>query len=220
LYAQLSYIYKPDNTLALAYKGGLDDSRTVAVVDLQPQTFYHSLTGGDLTYRVDQVRMGISGLWDRPNKSPVLDDSWTYQVFDDAFLLSPFLEWNNGIWGISMQRLDIFGGDAHEEGELASPTRAPLVNLYPYREANQVALLMNLHIGHGERVYTKLSYTFSEKNDFELIRWNARYRLSRLWSLFSELELIKAGPTSLSNENSIYQYANNDRFMAGAIYAF
>ena len=216
-HVQLSYLYAPDNILAIGYQGSLDLATLKGNVELQPQVFFHSLTGADITYRYEQFKFGVSGIWDRPTKDKLFDDQWSQPTFEDAILVSPFVEWNNGVWGLSVMRLDIFGGQVTEVGENLANT--PLTNLYPYQEANQIAVLGNFNLGHGERLFAKISYTQSDKNDFQMFRFNTRYRLSGLWSLFGESQILKAGPTDKNNVNDIAQFANNDRLMLGVAYA-
>jgi hypothetical protein len=115
-------------------------------------------------------------------------------------------------------RLDIYGGKVAEVGE--NQANEPLTNLYPFYEANQVSVLNNLYIGKGRRVISKVSFTQSDKNDFQLFRVNARLRLSGLWSFFGEMQMLKAGPTTDENQNELAQFVNNDRFMMGASYVF
>ncbi|MGE5086347.1 MAG: hypothetical protein ACM3MG_08625 [Bacillota bacterium] len=216
---QTSYIYKPDNVLALGYQGSLDLSTLKGSVELKPQVFYHSLTGADVTYKWDQFRLGVSGIWDRPTKEKVYDDpAWTQPVFEDAVLMSPFVEWDNGVWALNFMRLDIYGGKVTEVGE--NQANEPLTNLYPFYQANQVSVLNNWYLGKGRRLMSKLSFTQSDKNDFQLLRVNARMRMSGLWTFFGEMQLLKAGPTDQGNQNDLAQFANNDRLMLGASYVF
>ncbi|KHD88165.1 MAG: hypothetical protein OM95_10370 [Bdellovibrio sp. ArHS] len=220
LRAQMSYTYKPANQLAIGYDGNLDMAQLKGAVELQPQVFYHSLAGLDVTYKVDQVRMGVSGMFDRPNKDKIFEEQWTHPVFEDAVLLSPFIEWTNGRWGVNLQHLDIFGGDVREEGELANPNRAALMTRYPYKQAQQISLLTNYAFGKNRRLIGKLSFTHSDKNQFDLIRLSARFRLSGIWSLVGEMQMVKAGELTASNQNEIAQFVNNDRLMLGAAYVF
>lgn len=217
---QLSYTYKPANQLAIGYQGNLDVAQLKGVVDLQPQVFYHSLAGADVTYKINQWRVGLSGILDRPNKDEIFEDQWTHPVFEEALLVSPFIEWNNGRYGINFQQLDIYGGDIKEEGELANPDRASLMTRYPYKQAHQVAFLTNHTFSKNRRLMGKLSYTHSQKNAFDLIRLSTRLRLSAMWSFIGEMQMVKAEPLTAENQNEISQFVNNDRFMVGAAYAF
>ncbi|KYG63578.1 hypothetical protein AZI87_14335 [Bdellovibrio bacteriovorus] len=218
--AQLSYIYKPANQLAIGYDGNLDMAQLKGAVELQPQVFYHSLAGMDVSYKVNQVRMGVSGLYDRPNKDDIFEEQWTHPVFEDAVLLSPFVEWTNGRWGVNLQHLDIIGGDVREEGELANPDRAALMTRYPYKQAQQISLMTNYAFRKNRRLIGKLSFTHSDKNQFDLVRLSARFRLSGIWSLVGEMQMVKAGELTASNQNEIAQFVNNDRLMLGAAYVF
>lgn len=218
---QVSYIYKPTNQLAMGYEGNLDLATLKGVVKLQPQVSYHSLTGMDVSYKgKNQIRVGISGILDKPNEVEIFDDKWTHPVFEDALLLSPFIEWTQDQWGVSYQHLEIFGGEVTEKGELANPHRAPLMVRYPYQQADQVALMTNYAFRKNRRLTAKISYTHSEKNDFDLVRLNSRFRMSEMWSVMGEMQLLKAGPSTLENKNEIAQFENNDRLMLGVGYVF
>lgn len=220
LRTQLSYANKPANQLAVGYEGNLDVSKLKGAVDLQPQVFYHSLTGLDVTYRSDKFRMGLSSLLDRPNKDMTFESKWTHPVLQDALLVSPFVEWSNGSIGWSLQHLEVYGGKVSEKGDLADPKRAALMVRYPFQQAQQVAFIFNQTLGKKRRLLSKISLTHSEKNSFDLIRVSARLRLSGLWSLVGEAQLVRADMLTPENQNEIAQFVNNDRFMLGAAYVF
>ncbi|MEN0060490.1 MAG: hypothetical protein AAGB31_16740, partial [Bdellovibrio sp.] len=220
LHGQVAYSYKPSNQLAIGYEGYLNTTELRGAVNLQPQVFYHSLGGLDLAYRYHNWKWGVSGMWDRPTREEIFEEKWTHPVFEEAVLVSPFMEWNNGRWGVSLQHMEIFNGDVHEEGDLASDDRAPLMTRYPYRQAQQVALMYSGSFAKTRRWTGKVSYTHSQKNDFDLIRISSRLTLSRWWALMAEAQLVKAGELSVENQNEIAQYVNNDRLMAGVAYVF
>lgn len=220
LRAQLSYTYKPSNQLAIGYDGMLGVEQLKGAVDLQPQVFYHSLAGADVTYKWSQWRLGLSGIVDRPTKENTFDERWTHPVFQDAVLVSPFIEWSQGNWGVSLQHLEIYGGEVKEEGALANPQRAPLMVRYPYRQAQQLSLLSQINFGKNRRLLGKLSVIHSEKNAFDLIRLSTRMRLSGLWSVIGEMQMVKASPLTVDNQNEIAQFDNNDRLMLGVAYVF
>jgi len=217
---QMSYIYKPANQLALGYDGVQALGPDKSIVTLHPQVFYHSLTGADLTYKMRRMRVGLSTVYDRPNKDKVFEDEWTSPEFKDAFIYSPFVDFEMPYVTLSLQHIGMVGGEVTETGELASDKRAPLTSRYPFQEANQASLTSNFSFGKARRLSTRLSYTQSDKNDFSLIRLNARLRLSRIWSFFSEMQLVEAGEVTADNQNEIAQFANNDRFMMGVGYDF
>lgn len=217
LRAQLSYLYGPDNALALGYKGSLDLATLKGNVELKPQVFYHSLAGADVTYKINHWKLGLSAILDRPGKDKIFDSEWSQPTFEDAILVSPFIEWGDAHWAVNLMRLDVFGGAVKEVGENLANT--PLTNLYPFQQASQISVMSQFNMGHGQRLFAKMSYMLSEKNDFELIRVNSRYRLSGLWSLFGEMQLLRAGPVTKDNVNDIAQFANNDRLMLGVAYA-
>jgi hypothetical protein len=217
---QMSYIYKPSNQLALGYDGVLDLTKDKGEVNILPEVFYHSLTGADLSYAFANVRLGASAIYDRPSHDKIFDDQWTHPVFHDAFLSTEFIEMKFRFISLYVQRLDINGGDVTEEGDLADPSRRPLMIVYPFKQANEVGLRGHVSFAHFRHVEATLSYTQSDKNDFSMVKFNTQVNLSNMWSLYGEMQLINAGALTVDNQNDIAQYANNDRYMIGAAYAF
>lgn len=218
--AQLSYMYKPSNELAIGYSGLLDTSRLRGVVDLKPQVFNHSLSGFDFSHRLGMFRYGASVVMDRPQKDIEFDDKWTRPTFQDAVLASPFVELIGNRFTLSLQSLNISGGDVTEVGDMASADRAPLTMRYPFQQAVKIALDTRFVLKNQRRLSTRMSYTVSQQNDFEYVQCKVNYRLSSTWTTFAELELVRAGDLTAENQNEIAQYKNLDRFMAGAAYVF
>lgn len=220
LFFQLSHIYKPSNQLALGYDGVLDIPKDRGAVDLQPQVFYHSLSGADLSFAFSRFKLGGSVLLDRPSQDKIFDAQWTHPVFENALLSTGFLEMDMRLITFYFQRLDISGGNVKEEGELANPNRRPLMTRYPFKQANEAGIKGHLAFAKFRSLDGKISYTQSDKNDFSLIRFNSTLKLSNLWSLSAEAQLIDAGPLTADNQNDIAQFVNNDRYMIGASYVF
>lgn len=219
--AQASYMYKPSNQLALTYSGVLDTSKLVGVVDLKPIVFYETLTGLDLTERIGPWRFGVSGMIDHPQNATIdADPGYTYPTFSDAALVSPFVEWSQPAIAFTLQSLNVYGGQVTEVGDMASPDRAPLTMLFPYQQAIKATMENRFALGGPRRLNSKLSYTISDKNDFEYLQWALNYRFSWVWSIFSELELVRAGDLTASNQNEIAQYRTDDRLMMGVAYVF
>ena len=217
---QLSYMYKPSNELALGYSGVLDTSTLHGVVDLKPQVFYHTLSGLDYSQKFEHFRYGLSGVVDRPQKDLNFDPQWTHPEFSDAYLIGPFIEFTWPGITFALESLNIYGGEIHEVGDMASSDRAPLTMIYPFQQAVKASLETRFRLRGTQRLSSKLSYTISDKNDFEYLEWNTNYRFSSLWSIYSELELVRAGDLTAGNQNEIAQYRNDDRFMLGVSYVF
>lgn len=217
---QLSYVYKPMNQLAIGYEGNLDVSQLKGAVEIQPQVVYHSLVGADASYNFSRLRLGFSGLADRPNKEKVFEEQWTHPEFSDALLVSSYIEWRTNSWGLILQHLDIFGGKVTETGDLASPNRAALMTRYPFQQAQQLSVMTNYQFRQGRRLVAKLTVTHSDRNNFDLVQLSSRLRLSDLWSVFGEMQMVRAGNVTISNQNEISQFVNNDRLLIGAAYVF
>lgn len=217
---QLSYMYKPANQLALGYDGVLDIPTNSGIVDLQPAVFYHSLTGADLSYKLGHFRFGTSVTIDRPSQSKIFEDKWTHPVFEDATLWSNFIEFEMRSFKTYLQRLDITGGRTREEGDLASPNRRAMMVRYRFYQATEVGLVGQYAFSRHRRLTSGISMARSDQNDFSLVKFNGKLKLSQLWALYSELQLISAGPLTQENQNEIAQFANNDRFLVGVIYVF
>lgn len=213
---QVSYLYGPDNVLAIGYRGSFDLANMKGRVELQPQVFFHSVAGLDLSYKMAQFKVGMSGIYDHPIKEKIFDKVWSQPLFEDAFLLSPLIEWDNGMWSVGLMHLDVFGGVVHEEG--ANLANKPLTNLYPFQQADRVSVGLNINIGRSEKILFNTSYTHSSRNDFDLVKVNTKYRFANVWSLFSEAQILRAGATHKDNVNEIAEFANNDRLMLGVSY--
>jgi hypothetical protein len=218
--AQLSYMYKPSNELAIGYSGLLDTSKLRGLVDLKPQVFYHSLSGLDLSHHWGLFHYGVSAIYDRPQKDLEFDEKWTQPKFKDAMLVSPFVELISSSYSLALQALNVYGGDVSELGDLASSDRAPLTIRYSFQQAVKLSLETRYQLKSNRRLISRASYTVSDKNDFEYFQWNMNYRFSALWSGFTELELVRAGDMTPQNQNEIAQYKNLDRLMMGAAYVF
>lgn len=218
--AQFSYMYKPSNELAIGYDGLLDTGKLRGLVNLKPQVFYHTLSGLDLAHRFGSIRYGVSGVYDRPQKDIEFNERWTRPEFKDAALVSPFVEFMAPKFVVSLQSLNVYGGEVQEVGDMASADRAALTMRYPFQQAYKISLDTRHVLKNMRRLTTRVSYTLSSKNDFEYIQWGLNYRLSSLWTAFTELELVRAGELSAQNQNEIAQFKNLDRFMVGAAYVF
>lgn len=171
-----------------------------------------------MTYRRGNWNMGLSGIYDHPTNGD-FEPGFTHPIFSSSLLSTAFLEWSNTRWSFNFQYLDVFGGEVKEEGDLASPDRAPIMNRYPFTQAQQVAAMYNSSI-KGRRLMTKMMYIRSTKNEFDLVRLSARIQLSGLWSVVGEMQLVKAERVNIDNRNDIAQFENNDRLMMGAAYVF
>ena len=217
---RLSYMYKPSNELALGYAGILNTGTLRGVVDLKPVVFFHALTGIDLTHSWNGLRIGISGVLDRPQKDIEFEERWTHPQMSDAYLISPYIEYGRPDFLVSLQSLNVYGGEVRDVGDMASADRAPLTMIYPYQQAIKMTLKNRIQFRAMQQITSQVSYTASQKNDFDYVQWGLNYRLSSLWSVFSELDLLKAGDTTMANQNEIAQFKNDDRFMIGAAYVF
>lgn len=220
LNAQLSYIYKPSNQLAIGYDGNLDVGKLKGAVELKPQVFYHSLTGADVSYRIGETHFGLSAIWDNPDNNDHFDEKWTHPLFNDAMMWTPFFQWSGRFWSVSFQHLDVIGGEVTESGDLADPRRAALMVRYPFQQAEKLTLTSHHYFRKNRQVQSKLSLTHSQKNDFDLLQASARVHLSPAWSVLGEMQLVRAGIPKPDNQNTISQFVNNDRMMLGAVYVF
>ena len=219
--ARLAGVYAPMNELALGYNGALDLSTNRAVVNIQPQVVFHQVLSADLFYQTNRIRLGISGAYDQPNNQPVFPDGWTGPVYSKATLVSPFLDvlLVRG-WTVTLQRLQVWGGEVTEQGPLASPTRAPVTNRYPYQEANEVALAVDDKILDRYPASLRLSYTQSDEDDFRLIKAATKLRFGRSWSVQGEMQLVAGGDENSATGNEVTPYINNGQVQGGVGYAF
>lgn len=216
----LSYLYKPMNQLALAYDGALNIPKDRGVITIVPDVFYHTLLGADVVANSGRFRYGASGTLDKPNNEKVFAPELTVPVFTKAFLATAFLEYDSGPFLISIQRMEIFGGEISEEGKLATADRRPLMTRYSFRQANEVSGVVRRSLGKSRRFEVRGSLMGSDRGDFSLVKMYGKLSVSQLWHVFGEVQLVDAAQVSAQNQNEIAQYANNDRFMLGVSYVF
>lgn len=223
--ARGALLYKPMNELALGYDGELVIPKDRGVVQIQPKVMFHSVRTGDFAYVGSTVAAGLSVAQDVPpsekDQLKTFDEKWTVPVYSEATLISPWIDVRLAKgWKLTLQHLDVNGGEVKEVGPLADPPHAAISSRYPYTEANQIAIEMDSRLLKSRRLVMKASYMQSEKNNFQLLRWNGRLELNKMWSLQSELQLIDAGDPTLENPNTIADFRNNDRVLLGVGYVF
>lgn len=222
-YWSAAYLYKPNNQFAIAYDGyksaeELERNR----INLEPHVFYHQVASLDMAYRYARNKFGISGLYDVPenNLSLSKDVDWTYPTYKPAVVVSPFVELDLRFFMLGFSRLETFGGEIIEKGDLASPNRASISQKYPYVTANQVSVTSYLRLGKASKLVQSLSYLVGDRGEFEVFKWSPHVHLSSMWHLYAELELISADKPSIKSPNIVYNYADHDRFHLGVGYVF
>lgn len=221
--ARFAMLYKPMNSLALGYSKGIADIPTDrALVEIQPKVAYHNVRSVDFAYLGGRVSTGVSAAYDAPSKDRLFEANWNAPEYSDATLVSPWIDIRlfQG-WKLSLQRIDVFGGEVTETGPDAEASRAPINSRYAFRQANQISLEIDRRLFKSRRLLMTTSYTKSDKNKFDLFRWQGRVELSRLWSVHSELQLVNAESVQTKeSRNDIAEYANNDRILVGVGYVF
>lgn len=220
---RMALLYKPMNSLALGYdKGVIDIPRDRAQIEITPRVAYHTVHSMDFAYLGGGLSAGLSVARDLPAKDALFDPGWNAPSFADATLVSPWVDLRLAPgWKLSLQRIDVFGGEVTENGPDASPDRAPINSRYAYTQANQVSLEIERRLFRSRRLVTGATYMKSDKNRFDLFRWQGRLELSRLWSVHSELQLVNADDKQTKeSRNDIAAYANNDRVLVGLGYVF
>lgn len=217
---EFMHVYKPMNQIVLGYDGFYQIPKSLGVVQLEPATYYHSVTGLQGQIGDEKIRAVYSILYDRPDTDAKFESKWTYPTFDPAFIHSLGFDVGNLKRKLSLGYMRVSGGDVTETGELADPTRPSISMHYPYREAWQVSYFQRFSLPRGQSLEAKMSYKRSPLNEFEILDLNAEYRLSALWSFSAKGSLVAASDLSFENQNEISQFRNNDQVMFGATYAF
>jgi hypothetical protein len=222
-FLQASYAFKPMNQLPLAYDGSLNIPKDRGVVDIVTSVQYHEVTGADLQWHNNRWKLGISGLRDKPFGTADFEEpeKWTRPVYHEAFVTSPYLDWNfaSGLTA-RLQYLNITGGEVEELGPLASKDRPSITRRYPFTQAESVEIEYQGRSLIHRAWKSSLNYTLSQKNQFDMIRWRGLVQLSGLWNIFSEAMLVRAEPETFSNQNDISEFENHDRLLFGVGYVF
>lgn len=222
-YWSFAHFYKPNNQFAMAYDGFKSaDNLEKNQIEIEPHVFYHNVTSADLSYRHKRHRVGISGIYDVPenNIRTSGERSWTTPLYSPAFVFSPFVELDLRYFSFSFSRLETFGGEVKEQGDLASDERSSISAKYPMRTANQVSLTSFTRINSTMKLMQTLDYVFGDRGEFEVIRWAPQIQLSSIWHLYAELELISGVEPSVRSPNIYYNYVDHDRLHLGVGYVF
>ena len=212
-----AYFYKPMNQLALGYDGIYNNVTNTGEVEILPQVGYHRVTAADLIYTINNYRMGVSYMKDQPEPLK-FDPEWTAPIFSTAHMYSAFLQFNYKKQMVKLEYLSMFGGKVVETGEFADPNRAAITSRFPFTEAVKGRYDFELPILKQQKLNMNLSWTHSERNQFDLVQVKGQYSVSRRWQTFADMQLVKAKPLTGENSNEISPQENNDRFMVGMSY--
>jgi hypothetical protein len=212
-----SHFSKPMNQLALGYDGVYNTGTNEGEVEILPQVGFHRVTSADLTYDLENLRFGLSYLWDRPEVLS-FDPEWTAPAFSEAQVFSPHVQFNYKKHTIRFDYLRMEGGEVREVGEFASSDRAPISSRFPFREALRGRYEFEMPLKKFQRIRMAVSWTHSDLNQFDLIQTRGTYKFSRLWQGYFDMQLLRARELTARNSNEISPYENNDRLMIGMSY--
>lgn len=217
---QFSLAYKPMNILGLGYDGVLDIAKDRGSVTIQPAVYYHSLMGLDMVWVQKFVKFGVSSIWEKPQKTPEFEPRWTYPEMDPSQIVSGFIDFDFRYVQFSLERLKVFGGDVNEVGDLASADRAAITTRYSFKEANRMSLKNVILVRKGRKILNQLALTQSALNQFQIVQLKSQMQFSSTWTVYGDLQLVKADELTRQNQNEIAQFANNDQLSLGVNYAF
>lgn len=219
---QLTHIYKPMNDLGLAYNAIMDISKDKAIVSINPQVMYHTLTSVEYLGEFENFELVGHFALDRPkNESVVWSDNWTHPVYKDAQIISESIEYKLFTnHRLGLKNMNILNGQVVEIGEWADSQRPSITTRYPFTQASEVYIKNNWKLGNREWIHSSLSYMWSVKNQFELLKWKLKYSVAKRWYLEMNMIFVDANELSVSNYNSISEYKNNDQVALGVVYVF
>ena len=221
---QSSYLYKPNNQIALTYRGYKDLSAAQidrVNVDILPQVFYHHVASADFGWRKKAHLAALSVIYDSPEQVKDVDENlYTAPVFKPALIVSPRLRLDAKYFFLHVSRLQISGGEITEKGNDANPNRIPLTQKYFYRQANSLGVSSYIFFGKSQSYEQKINYTFDDKTSFEIVKYSSVLALSDLWKIYGEVELINAKQPTVENPQQVYNYVDHDRAYLGLGYVF
>lgn len=212
-----SHFYKPMNQLALGYGGVYVLSEREGNVDIIPQVGYHRVTSADMILKTGLVDYGVMAILDRPGQVS-FDSEWTAPKFEDAYLYGTFVQINLNRQILSLEYMTIDGGRVQEVGDLSDSDRAPITSRYPFHEAIKLKYQVRRALGVRERVTAELSWTHSDRNQFDLVQLRGQFEFSKRWQTYTDMQLVRAKSLNSKNHNDIATHENNDRLMVGVAY--
>ncbi|MFN8944622.1 MAG: hypothetical protein ACK5WZ_08360, partial [Pseudobdellovibrionaceae bacterium] len=216
---QASYIYKPNNQIALTYRGykPLSAAQIDRVnVDIVPKVFYHHVTSMDAGWRKKAHQVTMSVMYDSPDQIKDVDtEVYTSPQFKPALILSPRIQIDAKYFLLIASRLQMTGGEITEAGKDSNSNRIALTQKYFYRQANSLGVSSYFYFGKSRSITQKLNYTFDDRMDFEIIKYSPSLILSDIWRLYGEVELINAKNPTVDNPQQVYNFVDHDRAYLG-----
>ncbi|MFN9068929.1 MAG: hypothetical protein ACK5V3_17015, partial [Bdellovibrionales bacterium] len=216
---RLTYFYKPMNQLSLSYKGYYVLSTDEGLVDILPQVTLHRIISGDLIWKSGLLELGFSYISDQPTNNPESDPEWTNPNFAEAQILAVYAQLNLSQQKLSLESLNVEGGEVTEVGDLASPDRAAISSRYPMTQAIKLRHQLNFPLKKMQKITWDTSWTSSQKNEFELIQFRGTFHMNRRWQVYADMQFVKAEPLSAENVNDVASFADNDRLLVGIAHA-
>ncbi len=223
-FIQSSYLYKPNNQIALTYRGYKDLAAAQidrVNVDIVPKVFYHHVASADFGWRKKAHLAALSVVYDSPEQVKDTEkELYTTPNFKPAVIVSPRVRIDAKYFFVNLSRMQISGGEITEEGNDANSNRIPLTQKYFYRQANSIGFASYTFFGKSQSIEQKLNYIFDDQTTFEIIKYSPVWSLSDLWKIHGEVELINAKQPTVANPQQVYNYVDHDRAYLGVGYVF
>lgn len=216
---RLSLASKPSNQIAKTYSNFFFTESKSALVKVKPMIYNHTIYSADTVFQHNYFNFGFGYAYDTPEKLKVEDD-YTYPEIQPAHLYSPFIEAKYKTYKLGYQFLSIVGGRVKDVGSDASLDQASFTARYPYFEASELYLSARHRMSKKQKIDTRMSYIWSQLNNFSIIKWNSLWTINSMWGINLELSLVEAQVDTADNPNSIYQFRNNDKMLLGVSYVF
>ncbi len=186
-----------------------------AVIPVRPQTFGHQLAAVDWMHRWSEMTASISVLREKPT-APEYGPNWTFNSFEESFLLSPALSWKSGEWSVRVSHLEISGGNPVTQGPMATRFAFILPERFPYQRAEKVELGWRRVWTRSNSLQVALKNLWDLRGEYSMWDLRSQYQFDRRWSVEFGILLVE----SSTSRNLFARYQNNDFASMGLVYAF
>lgn len=211
--ASLAGTYKPANQFAFGYKGILVTNRVR--VDLQPKTYFETLTSLDLARKWQGGKAGLAIMHTDP-ETPEYESNYNSPVFEASTVVVPYIRFEFEPIDIEIAALNIEGGDIKEIGPDANPDRQPLTQKYLYARAYQFSLTSRSQWGDSLKILSSLQWREAEKNLLQTLKFKNIFDITGPWKMTLDLFLVETSDEA----STVSNYRNLDQVWMGASYDF
>lgn len=225
MFAQVSFLRKPRNSLALPFDGKLrlENTTNYGDVNVYPEVTYHSIGAVDMGYRSNAFSFVLAAMRDLPD-SPEMRDELTFQRLEPATLAGPSMEvrtFPSSAYGprVKMSYLRTWGGESSTIGEFASNGNVFGPSL-PYRTAASLSERSLLMRWKKYSLDQSIRWVEELEELGTILSADINLKIGDAWRVTATGDFFGSRQETSKTDTFIARFRGNDRFAAKLTYIF